>query len=69
MEAREGHIEPDRQGGDNRSQRMEAHADEVLGLIEETPDMTLAEIAKHLEETHGLRVAQSTVWPILDRHA
>jgi len=65
---REGHVEPDRQGGDNRSQRMEAHADEVLGLIEETPDMTLAEIAKHLEETHGLRVAQSTVWRLLDRH-
>lgn len=64
---REGHIEPDRRGGDNRSQRMEAHADEVLGLIEETPDMTLAEIAAHLEETHGLRVAQSTVWRLLDR--
>lgn len=65
---REGHIEPDRQGGDNRSQRMEAHADEVLGLIEETPDITLAEIAEHLEDAHGLRVAQSTVWRLLDRH-
>lgn len=65
---REGHIEPARQGGDNRSQRMEAHADEVLGLIEETPDITLAEIADHLEDTHGFRVAQSTVWRLLDRH-
>ena len=65
---REGHVEAGRQGGDNRSQRMEAHADEIIGLIEETPDITLAEIAARLEDTHGLRVAQSTVWRLLDRH-
>lgn len=65
---RQGHVEPGRQGGDNRSQRMEAHADEVLALIDETPDITLAEIAEHLEDVHGLRVAQSTVWRLLDRH-
>jgi transposase len=47
---------------------MEAHADEIIGLIEETPDITLAEIAEHLEDAHGLRVAQSTVWRLLDRH-
>jgi hypothetical protein len=28
----------------------------------------LGEIAEHLEEVHGLRVAQSTVWRLLDRH-
>ncbi len=65
---REGHIEPDRQGGDNRSRRMEVHANEIIGLIEETPDITLAEIAEHLQRVHGLRVAQSTVWRLLDRH-
>lgn len=65
---REGHVEPGRQGGDNRSQRLEAHADEIIGLIEETPDITLAEIAAHLEDVHGLRVAQSTVWRLLGRH-
>ncbi|WP_156510687.1 IS630 family transposase [Labrenzia sp. OB1] len=64
----EGHVEPARQGGDNRSQRMEAHADEVLALIDATPDITLAELAEHLEKTHGLRVSQSTVWRLLDRH-
>ncbi|MDE0390633.1 MAG: hypothetical protein OXI57_01015 [Rhodospirillales bacterium] len=26
------------------------------------PDMTLSEIAAHLEREHGLRVSQSTVW-------
>lgn len=64
-----GDIRPRPRGGDYRSQRIEAHADEILGLIDETPDITLAEIAAHLDEAHGLKVAQSTVWRLLDRHA
>jgi len=55
-------------GGDRLSHRMEAHAAEVLQLLDDTPDITLAEIAAHLEQAHGLRVAQSTVWRLLDRH-
>ena len=39
----------------------------VLALLEETPDMTLAEIAAHLESEHGLRVSQSTVWRFFHR--
>jgi transposase len=65
---RTGRVEPLQQGGDFRSHRIEAHAEEVLGLIDETPDITLAEIAAHLKERHGLKVAQSTVWRLLDRH-
>ena len=65
---RTGNVEPLRQGGDFRSHRIEAHAEEVLGLIDDTPDITLAEIAAHLKEQHGLKVAQSTVWRLLDRH-
>lgn len=65
---RTGDVRPRPQGGDYRSHRMEAHAEEILALIEETPDITLAEIAAHLDETHGLKVAQSTVWRLLDRH-
>ena len=65
---REGHVDPRRQGGDNRSQRMEAHADEIFGLIDETPDITLAEIAAHLEEAYGLHASESMVWRLLDRH-
>jgi transposase len=64
-----GSVEPRPQGGDYRSHRIEAHADEILALIEETPDMTLAEIAAHLEEAHGLRVAVSTVWRFFERRA
>jgi transposase len=66
---RTGDVRPRPQGGDKRSQRIEAHAEEILALIEETPDITLAEIALHLEEAHGLKVAQSTVWRLLDRRA
>lgn len=65
---REGRIEAKPLGGDRHSHRMEAHADEVLALVEETPDITLAEIAAHLEGVHGLRVALSTIWRLLDRH-
>ncbi len=65
---RTGNVAPWPRGGDRRSERIEAHAEEILGLIAETPDITLEELAGHLVETHGLNVAQSTVWRLLDRH-
>ena len=63
-----GDVRPRPLGGDKRSHRIEAHAGEILALIEATPDITLGEIAAHLEQTHGLKVAPSTVWRLLDRH-
>jgi transposase len=60
---------PRPQGGDKRSQRIEAHAEEILGLIATTGDITLSEIASHLARRHGERFAQSTVWRFLDRHS
>ena len=62
-----GSCRPRPQGGDNCSHRIEAQAAAVLALVEETPDMTLAEIATHLEGEHGLRVSQSTVWRFFHR--
>nr|WP_242509086.1 winged helix-turn-helix domain-containing protein [Rhodothalassium salexigens] len=56
------------QGGDRRSHRLEAYSAEILALADEMPDITLLEIAAYLEEVHGVRVAQSTVWRLLDRH-
>ena len=64
---RTGDIGPRPRGGDHRSHRIEAHAEEILALIVGTPDTTLAELAEHLEETHGVVVAQSTIWRLLDR--
>ncbi len=63
-----GSAAPRRQGGDRRSHRIEAHAEELLGLVATTPDITLQELAEHLRKAHGLRVVESTVWRFLDRH-
>ncbi len=64
---RTGDVRPRPQGGDKRSYRIEAHAEEIVALVETTPDITLGEIAAHLDEMHGLRVAPSTAWRLLDR--
>lgn len=63
-----GSVAPLRQGGDKRSGRIEAHATEILGLIEARRDITLAEIAAHLEGRYGEHFAPSTIWRCLDRH-
>ena len=64
-----GTSQPRPQGGDRRSERIEVYAAEILGLIGETADITLAEIAAHLEKKHSERFAPSTIWRLLDRHA
>ena len=63
----EGDATPRPLGGDRHSHRIEAHAVEILSMVEMTPDITLAEIAAHLEATHSLRVSQSCIWRLLDR--
>jgi transposase len=65
---RTGDVRPRPQGGDKRSQPIEIHAADILSWVAEKPDMTLAEIALQLRETHGLKVAPSSVWRCLDRH-
>jgi transposase len=63
-----GTLAPRRQGGDRRSGRIEAHAGEILALITGQVDITLTEIAEHLQREHGERFAPSTIWRLLDRH-
>ena len=65
---RTGSLAAAKQGGDRRSERIEAHAAEILRLVEATPDITLEEIAAHLKSTHAEAFAVSTVWRCLDRH-
>jgi len=62
-----GTCEAHAQGGDRRSARIEAHAAEILTLVEATPDITLAEIADHLFKAHGERFAPSVIWRFFDR--
>ena len=65
---REGHAQPRPMGGDRHSHRMEGHAAEVRALVQEKPDITLAEIAAHLDQAHGLKPSLSSIWRLLDRH-
>jgi transposase len=57
------------QGGDQRSQRIEAYREMILSAIKAKPDMTLVEIAEMLEAETGDSFAPSSVWRFLDRHA
>jgi transposase len=41
-----GDVTPKPQGGDRRSARIEAHAALILGLQQQTPDITLAELGR-----------------------
>jgi transposase len=55
-----------RQGGDRRSDRIEAEADFLLAQIEETPDVTLTELQTMLRD-RGVAVGIGTVWRFFDR--
>ncbi len=64
---RTGSIAPDPQGGDHRSEKIEAHADWLLDRVKATPDITLAELCAELKD-RGLKTVPSTVWRFFDRH-
>lgn len=55
-------------GGDQRSGRVEAHADYLLGLVRREPDLTLSEICARLERARGERASVSMIWRFFDRH-
>ena len=63
----EGHAEARPMGGDRRS-RLTARGAEVLTLVAETPDLTLAEIRSALAARYGLEVGISTISRFLARH-
>ena len=57
-----GSNAPRSQGGDKRSDRIEAHAKEILGLVAERHDITLSEMAaarRAVRSKHGLAVPRS----------
>jgi transposase len=57
------------QGGDQRSHRIEAYREVILGAIQAKPDLTLTEIADLLKSELGASFAPSSIWRFLDRHA
>src|SRR3954452_6914989 len=65
--AREGHVAPKPIGGDQRSHRIEAHADLILSLYEAQPGLYLHELRAALAE-RGICVAQSSLSRFFKRH-
>ena len=62
-----GSFAPKPHGGDTRSRKIEANAEVIHAALEETPDMTLAELCKHLSE-HGVAASTSSLWRFFKRH-
>ncbi|MFF8803153.1 MULTISPECIES: IS630 transposase-related protein [Bacteria] len=65
--AREGHVTPKRKGGDRRSHRIEAQADQILAIYEQRPEIVLHELQAALAE-RGLHVARSSLTRFFKRH-
>lgn len=63
---REGHFRPKELGGDRRSGRIEAHAELILSLVAEMPDMTLAELQTRLAEKR-IGAGIGTLWRFFKR--
>src|SRR4051794_32984762 len=60
FERRQGDARPKALGGDRRSGRIEARAGLILGLVDETPDITLEELRTALA-ARGIVVGYGTV--------
>ena len=58
-------------GGDQRSRRVEAHADYLLGLNRREPDLTLLEICIRLERVRSEKVSRSMIggWTTFSDHS
>lgn len=62
----QGDARPKALGGDRRSARLEAHADLILGWVEEERDITLGELRARLAE-QGMTVGVSSLWRFFER--
>jgi transposase len=63
---KEGDCGPKALGGDRRSGRIEAYAALILSLIDEKPDMTLAELQARLAEKR-IGAGIGTLWRFFKR--
>lgn len=63
----QGDVRPAKQGKPKGSV-LDAHADLILGAIEEKPDTTLDEIVERLAAERAVTVVRTAVWKFLDRH-
>ena len=68
LEREQGDARPKALGGDRRSGRIEAHAERILSLLKETPDITIEELRRALG-AHGLQFGLPIVYPSLSLHS
>lgn len=61
-----GRVSAAPQGAPKRS-KLDPHAEWLLGLVEDHPDLTLAEVRARLME-RGLAACISTIWYFFDGH-
>jgi transposase len=67
LERLKGDATPRAVGGDRRSKRTEAHADEIRTLVDATPDITLDELRTALAR-RGVSASYGALWRFFDRH-
>jgi transposase len=53
--------------GQPRRSKLDPHRDFLLGLIEQTPDLTISELLERLAADCGVKASRSTLWTFLDR--
>ena len=63
----QGSVAARPQGGDRKSQRLEAHADAILKAVDEKVDITLAELQEKLR-TQGVIAGRGSIWRFFQRH-
>jgi len=61
-------VRPGRQGKPKGSV-LDAHADFILGVLEDKPDTTLDELVERLAAERAVRIVRTAVWKFLDRRA
>ena len=61
-----GDIVPKQQGGDRKSQHIEAHSHLILDAVTAKPDLTLAELRNQLKQ-HGVSAGIASLWRFFQR--
>ena len=65
--ARESGERAARKQGQPRRSKLDPHRAYLLGLIAETPDLTISELLERLQAERGVRACRATLWSFLDR--
>jgi transposase len=64
----QGKITPGKQGGDQRSHRIEAHHDFLMACVSAEPDITLEELQERLWKQHSCWVGIGALSRFFQRH-